>query len=197
MRGGWSPGRSAFKAAQTHTLRCSVTKVGTVGSCAAGPLQGPERPAKLADRQEVGMRAFSLQKRTDNTRDSLVTDPTTDLAPKSLSFRRRGVKKQGVSGSKNGRLFSSVSAVRFKKTANPGCATERHMATNSRTLRASRRAFFPLLPEDGAARDSKCSIGRCAAPEPQYGGFNKNRHQSSCASIAYTVVRRRPAIRPS
>jgi hypothetical protein len=31
----------------------------------------------------------------------------------------RGVKKQGVSGSKNGCLFASVSAVRFKETVKP------------------------------------------------------------------------------
>jgi hypothetical protein len=38
----------------------------------------------------------TLQKITYNTRDSLVvTDPTTDLAVKSLCFRKRGVKKQG------------------------------------------------------------------------------------------------------
>ncbi len=65
-------------------------------------------------------------KKTYNTRDSLVvTDPTTDLAPKSLCFGKRGVKKQGVSGPKNGRLFSSVSVVRFKKTVNPAVPQNR------------------------------------------------------------------------
>jgi hypothetical protein len=33
--------------------------------------------------------------RTDNTKDSLVTDPATILALKSLSFGVRGVKKGG------------------------------------------------------------------------------------------------------
>ncbi len=55
-----------------------------------------------------------MDKKTYNTRDSLVvTDPTTDLALSNLCFGVRGVQKQGVLGPKNGRLFSSVNAVRF------------------------------------------------------------------------------------
>ena len=52
--------------------------------------------------------------KTYKTRDSLVvTDPTTDLALLSnLCFGRRGIKKQGVSVPKTGRLFPSVSAIR-------------------------------------------------------------------------------------
>ena len=52
--------------------------------------------------------------KTYNTEDSpVVTDLSTSSAPIILCFGVRGVKKQGVSGPKNGRLFSSVSAVRF------------------------------------------------------------------------------------
>lgn len=41
----------------------------------------PNDEAELAGRQEVGIESKSLQKRTYNTRDSLViTDPNTDLA---------------------------------------------------------------------------------------------------------------------
>jgi hypothetical protein len=58
--------------------------------------------------------------KTYNTEDSpVVTDLSTSSALRSLCFRRRGVKKLGVSGPENRCLFPSVSAVRFKKTAKP------------------------------------------------------------------------------
>lgn len=63
--------------------------------------------------------------KTYSTGDSLVvTEPTTSAALKTLSIEVGGVKKQGVSGSKNGYLFASVSAVRFKENDKAGCATE-------------------------------------------------------------------------
>ena len=47
-------------------------------------------------------------------------------ALKSLSCRVQRVTKQGVSGSKNGRLLSSVSAVRFKETAKQAAPQNRY-----------------------------------------------------------------------
>ena len=71
-----------------------------------GRCKGLGRPAKQAERQEAGIkRVLSLQNRTDKTRDSLVTDLTTDLALSNLCFGRRGVKKQGVLGPKTGASF--------------------------------------------------------------------------------------------
>ncbi len=131
---------------ETNLLRVDVVSVMSAGRSDEGPdrIDAPRptvgllrrwaavrarktclEPAKHAERQSSQLETFSLQKRTDSTKDSLVTDPATDLALKSLCFGRRGVKKQGVSGPKNGRLFSSVSTVRFKKTTNPAVPQNR------------------------------------------------------------------------
>ena len=58
-----------------------------------------------------------INEKTFNTRDSLlVTDLTTDLALllKAYLFGEEG---SGVSGPENGRLFSSVSAVRLRSSS--------------------------------------------------------------------------------
>ena len=66
-----------------------------------------------------------LVSRKEQTTPGIRWSPTQILilevksALRSLSFGVRGVKKQGVSRSKNGRLIASVSAVRFTRTVKP------------------------------------------------------------------------------
>ena len=139
-------------------------------SCAVGPVQGVgdegrKDSLRTSHGQEIGTDTKSLQKKTYNTRDSLVvTDPTTDLALISLCSGGRGVKKQGVSGSKNGRLFASVSAVRFKETAKPAapqdrsdkCGTAANRALPSGTTPPSGSRGNDELRTPCAIRSARC-----------------------------------------
>ena len=89
--------------------------------------------------------------KTYNTRDSpVVTDLSTDLAAISLCSGGRGVKKQGVSGSKNGCLFASVSAVRFKRTVKPAAPQNRSGLCSKYGTAANRALPSGTTPPSGS-----------------------------------------------
>jgi hypothetical protein len=71
-------------------------------------------------------------------------------AVKSLSFGVGGVKKQGVSGHKNGRLFSSVSAVRFERTVKLAAPQNRSGLCSKRGTAANRALPTGTTPPSGS-----------------------------------------------
>ena len=129
-------------------------------SISSGSQDQSRARAKGADRSGVGW-------------PGLRPMPVLEMAVTSLCFRGRGVKKQGVSGPKNGRLFSCVSAVRFKKTAKPAVPQDRSglcskcgTASANRVLRSGAasatrpRSDQPLVdePSFGLETQFECSI---------------------------------------
>jgi hypothetical protein len=106
----------------------------------------------------------------------LSTDPTTDLALRSLSFGVRRVRKQGVSGSKNGCLFSSVSAVRFKETAKPAAPQDRSDKCSTAANRALPLGATPPSGSRGngelktpyGVRDARIVAGNSAVGRRRY-----------------------------
>jgi hypothetical protein len=58
--------------------RCAAPRNGAPAPL--GRSKGPEDPLSTRNAKKLERETFSPQKRTDNTRDSLVTDPTTELA---------------------------------------------------------------------------------------------------------------------
>ena len=75
-------------------------------SCAAGPLQAPERPAKHAERQKVGMRL--LVSRKEQTTPGIRWSPTQILIWRSKALSEacllgyEGSKNRGFPGPKTG-----------------------------------------------------------------------------------------------